>query len=54
MLAGVRLDLMCAMGEKSCPPSIRVPVTPAEKGVDWRRARPCLSSPLLRLMKEEL
>lgn len=34
---------MCAMGEKSCPPSICVPVTPAEKGVDWR-ARPCLFS----------
>jgi len=35
--------LICARGEKSCPPSIHVAVTPAEKGADCSHSH-CLSS----------
>lgn len=51
------LDVICAKGEKSCPPSIHVPVTPVEKGVDHFHSQ-CLFSSLLSpsfcLIKEEL
>lgn len=45
--------MICAEGEKSCPPSNHVPVTPAEKGVDHSTSD-CLSPvPLLSISQSD-